>query len=170
MIVFRADTRARNMQNISRMKKQFEEELNKQYRKKVYAMFGELLRISPQYSGDFVSNWHIRPETSSIKGYKEWRHKGKVIQGRKWSILGQNSYEQAAKMGDPEAINFALTRAKFVKFDYRQRVHFTNQTPILLDATTVTGDGVTHNLRPVNLLSPPEQLFSYMRAKFPAGK
>ena len=161
MIIFRADTRARNMQNISRMKKQFEEELNKQYRKKVYAMFGELLRISPQYSGDFVSNWHIRPDTGAIKGYKEWRDK---------LFTSTLSIREPKYKGHTDAINFAYTRAKFVKFDYRQRVHFTNQTPILLDATTVTGDGVTHNLRPVNLLSPPEQLFSYMRAKFPAGK
>lgn len=170
MIIFRADTRARNLQNISRMKKQFEEELNKQYRKRVFMMFADLLRVSPQYSGDFVSNWHIRPETSAIKGYTPWRNKGKVIQGRKWSLMGQNSYESALQAGHPEAVNFALTRSKFVKFDYRQRVHFTNQTNIQIDATTVTADGVTHNLRPVNLMSPPQQIFSYLRSKYPASK
>lgn len=161
MIFLRMDNRAKNLEAIARTKKRFEEELNKQYRKRVYAMFKDLLVVSPQYSGDFVSNWHVMPDTATPKGYKEWREKLFV------SSLG---VKQAKAMGDPVAINFALTRAKFVQFTYLQKVYFTNETPLEFTATTVTSEGVTHNLRPVNLMSPPQQMFSYLRSKYPASK
>lgn len=161
MIFLRMDTRAKNLEAISRTKKRFEEALNRQYRKRVYAMFKDLLMVSPQYSGDFVSNWHVMPDTTTPKGYKEWREKLFV------SSLG---VQQAKAMGDPAAINFALTRAKFVQFTYLQKVYFINEAPLEFTATTVTADGVTHNLRPVNLMSPPQQMFSYLRSKYPASK
>lgn len=170
MIVFRAETRAKNLEKIHHTKRRFEEELNRRYRKRVFAMFKDLLTVSPQYSGDFVSNWQLLPDTGSPKGYKEWRYKNQVLQGRKWTILGKNSYEQASQAGDPEAINFAFTRAKFVQFTYLQKVYFVNETPLEFTATTVTGNGVTHNLRPVNLISPPQQIISYLRSKYPARK
>lgn len=168
MIHFRSDTRAKNLEKISRFKKRFEEELNRKYRQRTLAMFKDLLQVSPQYSGDFVSNWHIMPDTSSPPGHKDWRYKNKVLAGRKNSMFGLTSYEEPFYAGHSEAINFAFTRAKFVQYTYLQKVYFVNSTELEFTATTVSDGEETHTLRPVNQMSPPQMMFSYLRSKYPA--
>lgn len=168
MITLRVDQRAKNIEKISRFKKRMEDELNKRYRKRVLAIFKDLLNVSPQYSGDFTSNWHLLPDTGSPAGYKEWRNKNKVVAGRKNTIMGLSSYEEALYAGHSEAINFAFTRAKFVQYNYLQKVYFVNSTELEFTATTVSDNEETHALRPVNLMSPPQQMFSYLRSKYPS--
>ncbi len=156
MISFRADARAKNLAGIDRRKKLFQKLLNDQFRYKVYAMYRDLNRVSPQFSGDYVSNWELVTSSTSPRGYQEWKNKGSVLVS-----------QQPKHAGDSDAVDFSLRRMYRVKLDYRDKVYFYNPTPVEFTATTATGpDGKTTALRPENILSPPQLLFSYLKANY----
>lgn len=159
MITIRADTRAHNKRVFAKLKLKLNEAADKAYRQKVFYMFKELLNVSYQFSGDFVSNWRIITQAGEITPYKMWP--GKL------DFSSQHGHMEPHQAGDPEAINFAFTRAKFTKFGARDRVYFVNATPLEFTGTTVTGpDGETRDLRPVNVIDDGVRIQSYLKARF----
>lgn len=130
---------------------------NRRYRAIVYKMFEELLRVSPQYSGDFASNWVILAGNGhGDPGHKQWPLKDSL-----------DVKQQPFRAGDPLAIGYARSQAVRVPFSYKDKVYFVNSTPLHFTETTVTGpDGKTMNLRPENLIPVATMLNSYLKAKF----
>jgi hypothetical protein len=159
MLRIRADARAKNAATFTKLIKRVATEADKQYRQKVFYMFKDLLNVSPQYSGDFVSNWRLVVNGTEAD-YRVWP--AKTGHG-KWDLAESRVFQK----GDPDAVNFAFTRAKFVAFGINDKVRFVNATPLGLTGTTVTdAQAVTLNLRPVNLINGGQRLLSYMNAKY----
>lgn len=168
MISIRADVLARAVQGLNRRKSEMQDAANKVYRQKVFVMFKELLVVWPQFSGDTVSNWRIVKSPSEDPGYQEWPEK---LAAQEPATLGADGkirrHYEPHQAGDADAVNFAFTRAKFVKFTYRDKVHFLNLTPLHFGDGTVTDlQGVTHELRPVNMqiISNFDRVDNYLKA------
>jgi hypothetical protein len=151
---------ARNLEKLVKVRKAFDDRLSAMYQKRVRDMFKTLGLISPQYSGEFASNWYIVPDTPTPGAFQGWRNKQIVS-----PIAGLRSPPKV--LGDGEAVEFATGRALTVQFTYRQKVYFVNSDPLEFTATTVTDtSGETRQLRPSNLLTPPQMMFSYLKSRY----
>lgn len=163
MITIRADMKAKNKAVFAAIKDKLNAAKDKAYRQRVFYLFKEMLKVSYQFSGDFTSNWRIITQSGEIPPYNPWPEKATMfgdIHGAH-GIGGQYHPHQA---GDPEAINFAFTRAKFVQFGAKDRVYFVNSTPLEFTGTTVTGpDGETRALRPENVINGGERIQTYIK-------
>jgi hypothetical protein len=146
-----AEARAKNKAAMQRIRTWLHTGLSRNYSRKTYRIFQELLKVTPQYSGEFVSNW-VMSRSSQVGGVIPWASKGSG---------------SVVEKGDPSAIFAASARALGTKFDYRYPVYFVNPVPLSFTATTVTGTN-TQNLRGVNLLSPAIQVLSYIKFKYGA--
>lgn len=154
MISIRVDTRASKI-----ARERVVEDANRRYRRIVYAMFEDLLLHSPQFSGDYASNWQIVADTATPGAYHSWAGKGAVA-----------TSQEPHRAGDPEAITYARDQAVRVPFNYKQKVYFVNPTPLEITGTDVTGpDGVTRALRPENVIDGGVALRSYLYAKYKAS-
>lgn len=124
------------------------------YQQLLRAMFTELVMGTPQWSGDLAANWNFSigsPDTT----YTE-------LPDKQLSWGDKDFTPKSA--GDPAAVQIALARmeAKIEKVTWRDRVHFTNSTPIAeaVEAQTVY-------IRPVNLLgSGGVAMLSYIQFKY----
>lgn len=105
---------------------------------------------SPQWSGDYASNWRI--VTDSIPGYDP------QLKVKNWQ-----SVEEPFQMGDDFAVSIAVDRGRGAidKVRWNMPIYLVNVTPVadLLDAGQV-------NLRPVNKLSPEMSVVSYLKMNY----
>ena len=109
---------ARNKQKLDRFRSKLEDAANKKYMRVVRAMYRELVNVSPQYSGNFASNWQFQIDDNSVRGYQEWRNKDDGVK---------------RSAGDSEAVDYALRRMYSAGgFNYKQKVYFVNDTPLAL--------------------------------------
>ncbi len=142
-----------------RLRAKAKENLDAQFRVKVLERFKLLASTSPQWSGDFTSNWEISLDGAAT--YIPWGAKEE-------DSVAKSQSAPKTQMGDMEAVNYAVEHAKLVKFGYGSRISFTNATPLTFTDTTVTGGGTTNNVRPENLIDGRVALFSYLKSRFPA--
>lgn len=148
--------RAANKAILARARAKVITNANRAYRQQVYRMFEDVLMISPQFSGDYASNWRIVTSQGELGGYLPWHRKGWV----------QTTHD-LHKAGDPEAVTFARDRAARLPFTYKDKVYFVNDTPLEFTGTTVTGpDGTTRRLRPENIIGGGVMIASYLKAKY----
>jgi hypothetical protein len=153
------------------LRKSIDDSVDRQYKRKVLKMFNDLVRHSPQWSGDFASNWNITHDKTG-KAYTKYAFKG-------------NTPKNAARqMGDMQAIATPIARANAIRFGYKDIVYFSNNTPISFDGrsntvTTVNAlDGInpqpypkiilpiTVKVRPENLVDGRLGLISYIRRRY----
>ena len=151
MFEVRADIIARNKQSLDRFRTRMEAEANRKYMRVVRSMYRELLKVSPQYSGNFVSNWQFQIDDNSVRGYQEWRNKG-------------DGEKRIA--GDTEAVDYSLRRMYSAgAFTFKQKVYFLNDTPLTFTESTVSDStGQVRNLRPGNMIADMAQISSYLKA------
>lgn len=156
MLAIKVSTKA-----LAKAKERLVNNANRRYRNIVYKWFDEILRVSPQYSGDFVSNWQI--VVGSAGGVVEPAY-------REWPLKHELEIRQQPRAaGDPLAIGYARSQMVRRPFNYKDKVYFVNPTPLHFTETTVSGpDGRTQNLRPENLIGMDKLLGSYLKAKFGA--
>jgi len=105
---------------------------------------------SPQWSGDYASNWRI--VTDSIPGYDP------QLKVNPWQSV-ENPYE----MGDDLAVSIAVDRGRSSvdKVRWNMPIYLVNTASVsdLLEAGQV-------NLRPVNKLSPEMSVVSYLKMNY----
>jgi len=132
-------------------KKAYAEEKATNYVKKICAnLLADAATASPQWSGDYASNWRI--VTDSIPGYDP------QLKVKPWQ-----SVEDPYEMGDDLAVSIAVDRGRGAidKIRWNMPIYLVNVTPVadLLDAEEV-------NLRPVNKLSPEMSVVSYLKMNY----
>jgi hypothetical protein len=150
-----------NVDKFEMVKRRIKESGDKQYRQRVFAIVKDALEVSAQWSGDWVSNFHlVRQGAGDVSSYKQWP--GKAGRNRDGTLTF--AVHQA---GDPEAVNFAMTRARFVAFGIGDKVVLYNPAPLVFSGKTVTGpDGQERDIRPENLISGGVRLGAYLSAKY----
>lgn len=150
------------LNRFAKIKQRIVDDVNKQFRQRALIMFNDLVRHSPQWSGDFASNWHVHMDPSHYT-YEPSPSKGHTTK------------DSARQMGDMTAIRGTIVRANSVVVDYTKPLYFTNATPIVFMGDLVFGAGQPYKganypevtkLRPVNLLNGKVALSSYLRAKY----
>lgn len=150
MISIRVDRSA-----LPRVKAGVVDRANRRFRDQVYRMFDDLLLVSAQFSGDYVSNWRIVTQNDSLPTYERWHHKGEV-----------QVSQQPLRAGDIEAYSYARTHSVRKPFNYKDKVQFYNPTPLEFTGTTVTGEEGTKPLRPENIIGTGILAASYLRNKY----
>lgn len=159
MITVRVDLAA-----VKKLKERVVTQANRKYRTHVYAMFEDALKVSAQFSGDYVSNWRIQVGSATDPGYQMWPGKvGEQLGG------GYSEYrEQAHQAGDLQAVAYAREYAARLPFTYKDKVYFVNPTPLVFAERTVTSeiDGGVNELRPENIIGAGVLLKSYLKSKY----
>lgn len=132
-------------------KKAYVEEKANNHIKKICAnLLYDAALASPQWSGDYASNWRI--VTDSLPGYDP------QLKVKPWQSL-----EDPFQMGDGMAVGVATGRGRssISKIRWNMPIYLVNATPVAdeLEAGTV-------NLRPVNKLSPEMSVVSYLKMNY----
>jgi hypothetical protein len=137
---------------------------NKQLKSKVLKIFNDLVRVTPQWSGNYASNWYITQDYNSSK-YTENINKGKTTR------------EDASVRGDMFNIRSTINAANGVRLDFTKPVYLMNNTPVIFDENTnqVLGydqpfEGATwgpmQKVRSENLVNGRIASVSYIMAKY----
>lgn len=133
-------------------KKAYAEEKATNYVKKICAnLLYDAAMASPQWSGDYASNWNIYVDDfpAYSGGFKV--HPWQALRG------------EEKKRGDPEAIDFTVRKGmqSIDKLRWNMQIRLANFSLVsgALDAEEV-------NLRPVNKLSPEMSVVSYLKMNY----
>ncbi len=159
MITIRATALAKSIKQVGLLRKRLADNADGIFRQKLLYLFEAALTVSPQFSGDFVSNWHIA--TSDLPGYRAWG--GKPAAGKEGHLFPLGGVHQA---GDSATIDPAMVRARFaVKGITRTtKVHFVNATQLTTDGTHMIGPDGIEKLREVNVIPGGVRIETYIRA------
>lgn len=133
-------------------KKAYAEEKATNYVKKICAnLLADAATASPQWSGDYASNWNIY-----VDAFPAYSGGFKVTP---WQALRG----EEKKRGDPEAIDFTVRKGmqSIDKLRWNMQIRLANFSLVsgALDAEEV-------NLRPVNKLSPEMSVVSYLKMNY----
>jgi hypothetical protein len=168
VIAIRADKIRMNLQKLQAVRKKVADTADGRFRQKLYYLYEQAVRVSPQYSGDFASNWNIVVD-GNMPVYRPWPGKYDVpVSAHHDSGTGAISYrEQPHQAGDPEAVNASLHRGagQLRGVTMKSRVHFVNATELRVgdEGATMHGlDGV-ERLRPENIIPTGTSIEVYVR-------
>jgi hypothetical protein len=128
------------------------------FRQKLYYLYGLGVVVSPQFSGEFASNWNIVVD-GNMPVFKPWPGKHAVEHD------GQKLMPH--KAGDPEAVATAMARgaAQLRGVTMKSQVHFVNATELFTDGTRMIGPDGVEQLRPENIIPGRVRIESYLRAR-----
>lgn len=164
--------------------------------RKVMEIFTDLVKMSPQFSGNFVANYKIgvrrySSRLANVRG-KDYREvlgqlSPSVGSANSSSVSSSRGFKATPKsMGHPTAVSFAVTNAQksIKRFRLGDSLFIYNETPFDgLDrsgfTSTFTGKSVedyfrylnrtgevTKQIRPVNLVSGEVVLIEYVMSKY----
>jgi hypothetical protein len=154
VIAVRADTIRMNLKKLAAVRDKLQKTADGRFRQKLYYLFEQAVRVSPQYTGDFASNWNIAVD-GDMPVYRMWPDKlaGSVVPVHRKNGTVEYRVHQA---GDLEAVKTSLARgaAQLRGVTMKSRVHFVNATELRVgdEGTTMEGlDGI-ERLRPENAI------------------
>lgn len=138
-------------------------------RSQVLKVFKTILKESPQYSGDFVSNWEIVTNINGASGYLEYRYKDQLAEAA--VKLGAKNPEYLAmvrQVGHPDAIAYALRNGTEVieSIKWNTKVSIRNPAPIAGDIAT---GHLNPAYRPVHAHLEGQSFISYIKQKHGMG-
>lgn len=136
------------------------------YRQKLFYLIEAAARVSPQFSGDFASNWFLAVD-GNMPVYRPLPAKYGVGAGMRETESGHYAYSETPhKAGDPEAVQIALQRAAGVlaHVTLKNRVHLVNATELHTDGTRMIGPDGVEQLRGDNVIPGRVRIESYLRA------
>ena len=144
------------------------EAINREYKRQLRIMFVDLVTRTPQWSGNYASNWRITTNpNSSAYTPSPWK--------------GATRRENAGVRGDTRgtATPIRLTNISLAKVDFRQPVYFMNNTPTIFEEDTGSPGVVGYEqpfeganmasmtkVRPENLIDGQVALASYIVNKY----
>ena len=122
------------------------------YRNFVEEVFTDIVKNTPQFSGDTASNWKIV--------FGKWGSTYEPYPGK-----GNTPYDDAKQRGHETAVNHALERNlyRLPTLRWNQKVRIVNETPITSDL-----ENERVYIRPVNLVNGKVQMVAYAKAKYSA--
>lgn len=146
------------------IKNQIEQAANKEFRRQILVMFNDLVRHSPQWSGDFASNWWATSKSGG-GSYTPIAFKGHTSSHK----------DNIHQMGDYETIANTLRRANGIVVNYKFPMYFVNHTPLAFLDDYVYGEGQPYpgahmsayqKVRPQNLVGGTVALGAYLAGKY----
>lgn len=134
-------------------KKKIKQSATSYVRQRVLMVYKDILKVSPQWSGNYAYNWQISTRLNEVSPRWDKRFKGV-----------HNWYKVEPKhAGDPEAINAAIRSAmgEIENIKWNSRISVVNYAPIAdaIEAGTVP-------LRPENLIPGGMGVIAYVKTKY----
>lgn len=126
--------------------------VTKKYQQFVTKVFTDLVEHTPQWSGHLAANWNVNLTHDAAPAVVPWK---------------TSEYsEPVHQMGDPEAVSFALGRAKgqISKIRWNTKVSFVNPVDYAAEV-----EANPQLLRPVNLVGGQVVLAQYIASKYSRG-
>jgi hypothetical protein len=165
VIAVRADTIRMNLKKLEAVRAKLHKTAEGRFRQKLYYLYERAVMVSPQWSGDFASNWNIVVD-GDMPVYKMWPEKLAASTVPVENPNGTTTYRMH-QAGDPEAVRSSLGRgaAQLKKVTLKSRVHFVNATELRVDdsGTMMQGlDGI-ERLRPENVIPSHTSIEVYIR-------
>jgi hypothetical protein len=167
MISINAGALKLSLAKLKTVRKKIADTADGRYRQKLFYAIELAARVSPQFSGDFASNWNIVVD-GNMPVYKPLPGKLGVGTTARMSPEGFVSYHLAAhKAGDSEAITTTLARAaaQLRGVTIKSRVHIVNATDLYTDGTRMIGPDGPVNLRGDNIIPGRVRIEAYVRAR-----
>lgn len=140
------------------------------YRKRVLAMYKDLLLITPQYSGDMVSNWDIQLEDSPERAYREWAEKEEFrLAHEQRSLVEAIEPHHAGEQDEAfmSAYMRGVQRMRYVTY-YGQPVYFVNTAPLEINSPLIAGPDGIQKLREDGVISAWDSITSYLLERYGA--
>lgn len=144
-----------SLKRIAKQKSKMLTTITQAKRNLVSAAFQDVVRLTPQFSGNLASNWKIEVHgvPSSYKRISNYRV-------RDWRRTPKQ-YE----MGDDPAVSRSNKElAKLSTIKWNSRVSIVNNTPYAQEIQDAPGNGI--KIRPVNLLGGEVAMANYVRMKY----
>lgn len=166
MITVNLTTLAKSLNYLKLKKKQVEADADKRYRQKIYHLAVLAAKVSPQFSGDFASNWNLAVD-GNMPVYRPWAAKFNVGSSVAQGDNGQYSASLAPhRAGDLAAIDAVKQRiaGQLARVTRKNRVHLVNATDLESDGTNMVGPDGSVRLREVNVIPGNVRIESYLRA------
>lgn len=157
MIAINATKLAASIKSLQKVRTKVAEAADKAYRQKLYYLFELGVRVSPQFSGDFASNWNIVVD-GNMPVYKPWPGKFEShLLRHDDAHTGAAAYRlHPHQAGDPEAVAASLHRGagQLTPVTRKNRVHFVNATELRVgdSGQTMHGPDGVERLRPENVI------------------
>ena len=82
--------------------------------------FEQILKTSPQYSGDFVANWKVSKSATDSSFTPD------ALDGYKPDMFGRNTLPPLFQMGSTPAMSYARANAKWPKINLGESVYLHN--------------------------------------------
>jgi hypothetical protein len=125
--------------------------VNQQYLRLVEIVFRDILRTTPQWSGNLAANWFI--------GVNNQYETEQTIPEK--DLMWGNANIQPHRMGDLNAIEISEARLEGLVFSYLDEIYIYNPTEIAPEV-----EAHTVYIRPVNLLDGRVAMAAYTAAKY----
>lgn len=155
-----------SLEKLKAKRKQVSDTADGRFRQKIYYLAELAVRVSPQFSGEFASNWNLAID-GNMPMFRPMAGGYDRVEARHLEN-GQIGYRlQPHKAGDPEAVGVALARiaGQLRGVTRHSQVHLVNATELHTDGTRMIGPDGTVNLRPENIIPGRVRIESYVRAR-----
>lgn len=175
MITINADGLRRSIEIIKSKRERVDEAAVKQYRSHILGMYWQLLKVAPQFSSDFVSNFDIevgpgigkraaKAGGSPHRGYQRSAEKEEFVAGKKGET--EAPHEAGDEGGGFQAAYMrGVSRMRYITY-YGQPVYFTNSTPLEIDTPLIIGPDGVQKLRDGVVIGAWASISSYLQARY----
>lgn len=165
MIALNFDKLQVSLKRLAQVRKSVKTKALDIYRQKIFYAAELALYVSPQFSGDFVSNWHIIVD-GNMPMYRPGGRDPEITVND--SENGQFKYRQEPKRaGDLEFIRPVLSRfaSQLKAVQLTSRVHIVNATDLDTDGKQMTSPYDKVDLRYENIIPGSVRIEQYVRAR-----
>jgi hypothetical protein len=131
------------------------------YRSKILAAFRELLLISPQYSGNLVSNWDIQVEGMASRPYRMIGSKDPVTE----AFIGTPHHAGDESEEFNSAYARGVQRMRYITY-FGQPVYFVNPILLEIDSPLILGPDGTEEMRDSIAIFAWASISSYLQERY----
>lgn len=165
MITINTAALAKAIKNLGKVRKRVSDDADTRYRAKIYYMAELAAKVSPQWSGDFASNWNLGIN-GSRPTYKKWAEKDAPGMNPRMNDNGTTTYTHY-QAGDYAAVATSLGRIKnqLRGVTRKDKISLINATTMYTDGTNMIETDGIERLRPENLIPGRVRIESYVRAR-----
>jgi hypothetical protein len=170
VIAINASKLAASIKSLKDVRKKVADTADGIYRQKLYWVMEQAVRVSPQWSGEFASNWAFAID-GDMPVFRPWPGKYESRLARHDDAhTGAAAYRVTPhQAGDPEAVGVALARAasRLKGVTLKSRVHLVNSTHLEVggEGQTMIGPDGVERLRPENVIPGHVRIETYLRAR-----
>lgn len=171
MITINAQALAKSMKRLKDVKADISKNADKAFRQKVFNLATMAVRVSPQFSGEFASNWNLAVD-GNMPVFKPWAHKYALENQTTMRDNGDGTYSYrnwagAHQAGDPEAVTSSMARiaGQLARVTRHSKVHLVNATELFTDGTRMIGPDGVEQLRAENIIPGRVRIERYVMAR-----